>query len=150
MDITIRKMSPQDVDGVYEIEKSCFVSEAWRREDFEELADGNMGEIYTALIAERGGEVCGYICGNCVGGEMEICSVAVSGAHRRTGIARRLISELERQYAPEKAFLEVRVSNAPARALYKSLGFTEIAIRRRYYDSPPEDAIVMEKIFKEK
>lgn len=149
MGITIRKMSPADVDAVYGIEKSCFVSEAWPKADFESLADSDDG-IFTALIAESGGAVCGYICGSCVGGEMEIGSVAVSGAHRRMGVAKMLIAELERRTGPERAFLEVRVSNAPARALYKSLGFTEIAIRRRYYDNPPEDAIVMEKIYKEK
>lgn len=149
MDITVRKMSPADVDGVYEIEKSCFASEAWAKADFESLADCDDG-IFTALVAESGGRVCGYICGSCVGGETEIGSVAVSGAFRRTGIAKKLISELERLTCPEKTFLEVRVSNVPARALYTSLGFEEIGIRRRYYDSPPEDAIVMEKIYKEK
>lgn len=146
MDIIIRKMSPADVEAVYAIELDCFLSEAWARADFESLAD-SVDDVFTALVAERGGDVCGYICGNCVSGEAEIGSIAVAKSFRRMGIARMLISELERLTGPQKAYLEVRVSNAPARALYKSIGFSEIAIRRRYYDNPPEDAIVMEKIY---
>ena len=146
MDIIIRKMLPADVEGVYAIELDCFSSEAWARADFESLAD-NDDDVFAALIAEQGGEICGYICGSCVGGETEIGSIAVAKSFRRMGIARRLIAELERQTDPQKAYLEVRVSNASARALYKAIGFEEIAIRRRYYDNPPEDAIVMEKIY---
>jgi ribosomal-protein-alanine N-acetyltransferase len=37
----------------------------------------------------------------------------------------------------------VRVSNAAARALYESLGFREVAVRRGYYRDPEEDAVVM-------
>jgi ribosomal-protein-alanine N-acetyltransferase len=41
------------------------------------------------------------------------------------------------------ASLEVRVSNTAARALYESLGFYEVAVRRGYYRDPEEDAFVM-------
>ena len=146
MGIIIRKMSPADVGAVYAIELDCFLSEAWARADFENLADG----VFCSLVADCEGTVCGYICGSCVEGEAEIGSIAVAKDYRRMGIARELMAELERITDPQKTYLEVRVSNAPARALYKSLGFEEIAIRRRYYDNPPEDAIVMEKLYKEK
>jgi ribosomal-protein-alanine N-acetyltransferase len=42
-----------------------------------------------------------------------------------------------------KVLLEVRVSNHAARALYESLGFHEIAIRKGYYRDPDEDGLVM-------
>ena len=43
-------------------------------------------------------------------------------------------------------FLEVRVSNVAARALYAQMGFREIGVRRSYYPAPVgrEDAIVLE------
>ena len=145
MDIIIRKLRPEDVDAVYAIECDCFASEAWARQDFADLAEEPEDEVFTALVAERGGEICGYICGSCVAGEMEICSVAVAKNHRRAGTARRLIAELERLTSPEKAFLEVRVSNLPARRLYGSIGFREFGIRMGYYDDPPEDALMMVK-----
>ncbi len=40
--------------------------------------------------------------------------------------------------------LEVRASNAPAIALYRQLGYREVAVRPRYYAEENEDAIVME------
>jgi ribosomal-protein-alanine N-acetyltransferase len=39
--------------------------------------------------------------------------------------------------------LEVRASNAPARALYRSAGFFEHGVRRAYYSDNGEDAIEM-------
>jgi ribosomal protein S18 acetylase RimI-like enzyme len=40
-------------------------------------------------------------------------------------------------------YLEVRESNAPARALYAAHGFTEVGRRKGYYRRPVEDAIVL-------
>ena len=42
-----------------------------------------------------------------------------------------------------EVWLEVRVSNAPAIALYRSFGFRETGRRPRYYDEPVEDALLM-------
>jgi ribosomal-protein-alanine N-acetyltransferase len=39
--------------------------------------------------------------------------------------------------------LEVRISNMPARALYKKLGFELIGLRKDYYINPAEDALVL-------
>jgi ribosomal-protein-alanine N-acetyltransferase len=39
--------------------------------------------------------------------------------------------------------LEVRRSNAPAIALYRSLGYLPVGVRPRYYAEENEDAIVM-------
>jgi [ribosomal protein S18]-alanine N-acetyltransferase len=40
--------------------------------------------------------------------------------------------------------LEVRASNAPALALYRGLGFSELDRRARYYTDTGEDAVVMQ------
>jgi ribosomal-protein-alanine N-acetyltransferase len=40
-------------------------------------------------------------------------------------------------------FLEVRASNLAARELYASLGFTVHSTRKKYYQNPEEDALVM-------
>jgi ribosomal-protein-alanine N-acetyltransferase len=40
-------------------------------------------------------------------------------------------------------FLEVRADNEPARKLYERFGFTEISVRKRYYQPSGVDAIVM-------
>jgi ribosomal-protein-alanine N-acetyltransferase len=41
--------------------------------------------------------------------------------------------------------LEVRRGNAPAIALYRSLGYREVGVRPRYYAEDGEDALVMDK-----
>ena len=41
--------------------------------------------------------------------------------------------------------LEVRQSNAPARALYEKLGYVQAGLRRNYYENPREDAVIMTK-----
>jgi ribosomal-protein-alanine N-acetyltransferase len=75
-------------------------------------------------------------------GESEILNIAVDPAERRTGIARRLLTDA---LARVKGtwFLEVRASNAAAIRLYESAGFTRAGDRPNYYYAPPEDAIVM-------
>ena len=42
----------------------------------------------------------------------------------------------------KEIFLEVRESNTPAIALYESLGFEKIGVRKGYYDKPKEDAVI--------
>jgi len=73
--------------------------------------------------------------------EREILNLAVAPTHRRVGLASQLLNFELRHRAI--FLLEVRESNAAARALYEHWGFVEISRRRDYYDNPPETAIVM-------
>ena len=84
-------------------------------------------------------------------GEAQLLNLSVVPDARRMGIGRALlhqfIDDARRLYA-DQLFLEVRVSNRPAIALYEAAGFMAIARRVAYY--PPsnpaaarEDALVM-------
>jgi ribosomal-protein-alanine N-acetyltransferase len=42
-----------------------------------------------------------------------------------------------------RALLEVRAGNREAVALYESLGFRRLGLRREYYREPLEDALVL-------
>jgi [ribosomal protein S18]-alanine N-acetyltransferase len=67
-------------------------------------------------------------------------------AARRRGIARLLLENLlteARRRGAVEAFLEVRVDNAAARALYLREGFTQVGVRPGYYDGGRVDAVVM-------
>ena len=80
--------------------------------------------------------------------EGNITNVAVRRDCRRQGVAAALLDALEAQGKErELAFLtlEVRQSNAPARALYEKLGYLQAGLRRNYYENPREDAIIMTK-----
>jgi ribosomal protein S18 acetylase RimI-like enzyme len=74
--------------------------------------------------------------------EFEILQLETIPAFRRQGLARKLLRTFTQQNRGN-VFLEVRESNAPARHLYLSEGFTEIARRSEYYSGPCEDAIVL-------
>ncbi len=78
--------------------------------------------------------------------QADILDVAVDPAFRRRGIARALMETVLDEAGKagvETVFLEVRASNAPAIALYTSLGFTPCGKRKNYYTAPREDALLM-------
>ena len=70
---------------------------------------------------------------------MELLNIAVDPAHRRSGVATRLIGNID----SPNLLLEVRESNLEAQNLYQKLGFVEIGRREKYYTEPDETAIVM-------
>jgi len=77
--------------------------------------------------------------------EAEILTLAVEKEFRGQGLGRALVVALLERLRGEGAVrvsLEVRSSNAAARALYASLGFTKAAVRFRYYRDG-EDALVL-------
>ncbi len=78
--------------------------------------------------------------------EADILNITVRPEARRQGIATQLlekIGELSEPRGVTVIHLEVRESNAPARALYEKLGFTVDGIRKNYYESPRENAVLM-------
>jgi len=77
-------------------------------------------------------------------GEAELLRIAVIQTNRRSGIARRLMSECSRRLSADGCLslhLEVRVSNLPAQKLYESLGWRQVSVRKAYY-SDGEDALI--------
>ena len=71
--------------------------------------------------------------------EYEIHTIGVDPAHQGTGIGRSLMAELL-GHADGVVYLEVRTDNAPAIALYESLGFVTVGLRKRYYRASGADA----------
>ncbi|MCL2261001.1 MAG: ribosomal protein S18-alanine N-acetyltransferase [Fibromonadales bacterium] len=77
--------------------------------------------------------------------ECELLYIAVDQAERGKGFAKMLMEYCHRELAALGAksfFLEVRKSNAVAIALYKKLGYAQIAERKKYY-MDGEDAMIM-------
>lgn len=74
--------------------------------------------------------------------EHEVLNVLVAPNQRGQGIGSKLMKTL---LAAKTGiwFLEVREGNVAARSLYTSLGFSDFGRRKRYYQKPYEDAIVM-------
>ena len=90
----------------------------------------------------------GFALGRVTVDEGELLTVAVHPAAQSRGLGRAILNDFHdalRQRGAALCHLEVAEHNAPARALYAALGYTQTGRRRGYYteDRPPQDAIVM-------
>jgi ribosomal-protein-alanine N-acetyltransferase len=146
-EITIDFMKKEDIDQVLAIERTSF-SMPWSGNLF--LSEFRSPLVSTLMVSLSSTApqrtVTGYIVFWLVADEMHILNLAVAPDSRRRGIARRLVlAGIEHAHAKgaRRAFLEVRASNIAAQKLYSSLGFMGTSLRRDYYDSPVEDAVVM-------
>lgn len=116
-----------------------------------QLASEHAQEGGWQFVAEQGdsGRVCGFVCGRTCVGEAELLKIAVARESRRQGIAAQLMAHTLQYLAGQgvdRCFLELRAANLPALALYEGFGFRRTGVRKGYYASPPDDAIIMEKI----
>jgi ribosomal-protein-alanine N-acetyltransferase len=77
--------------------------------------------------------------------EYEIHTIGVDPAYQGRGVGRRMLEELLKIAADSVVHLEVRTDNATAIALYHSVGFTEVGLRKRYYRISGADAYTMRR-----
>ncbi len=76
--------------------------------------------------------------------EYEIHTIGVDPAYQGRGIGRRMMTELLTD-ADSVVYLEVRTDNPTAIALYTSLGFATVGLRKRYYRASGADAFTMRR-----
>jgi [ribosomal protein S18]-alanine N-acetyltransferase len=139
-------MCQQDLETVLDIESASF-SRPWTRAHFLHEIESCHGFPLVALTPE--GALAGYLCLKLVLDEAEILDVAVDGSLRGRGIGRVLVQSalaLGRERGAALVWLEVRVGNREAIALYQRLGFRETGRRKNYYDDG-EDAMLMDYTF---
>ena len=77
--------------------------------------------------------------------EYEIHTIGVDPAYQGQGIGRRMMTDLLDYASDGTVFLEVRTDNEAAIALYESLGFVNVGLRRRYYRASGADAFTMRR-----
>jgi [ribosomal protein S18]-alanine N-acetyltransferase len=78
--------------------------------------------------------------------EYEVHTIGVDPAYQGQGIGRRLLDELLDFAGGGVVYLEVRTDNEAALALYRSTGFEQIGLRRRYYRVSGADAYTMRRV----
>lgn len=96
----------------------------------------------------------GAIVGVCVAmsgiEEMHLLNIVVDRAWHGKGLGRAMLAALYHECRQRRAacvWLEVRPTNAPARALYVREGFEQVGLRKGYYpaEAGREDALVMRR-----
>lgn len=151
----VRTAQLADISVMSKLDHQSPSAAHWSEYQYRRLFDGPDGDpTYFAFIAEDGTGAeandpektpAGFLIAHRIEAEWELQNIVVAARSHRRGIASLLIAELVRQARAHDAstiFLEVRRSNAPARALYKRLGFEEHGLRKGYYQNPYEDAIL--------
>lgn len=144
--VTLRPAEATDLEAVAAIEARSF-GDPWSAVDFQSVL--SLGHtIFLVADSESAKGIAGYVVAVAVVDEAEILNVAVDPILRGNGIGGNLLdaalAEVEKRGA-KSVFLEVRLSNAAARALYRSRRFIEVSRRKGYYRNPPEDALVMRR-----
>jgi len=138
-------MTGKHIDALLPFEQDMFGPEAWSRQSYvNEVADTALRH-YLA-VEDDAGALLGWGGVMVIGPSAEILTIGVVPDARRRGLATKLLhallSEAVRRGA-EECFLEVREDNAAARAFYAAEGFTELGMRRGYYDHGRVNGISM-------
>lgn len=142
MSVTIRPMSVTDLPRVAAIERESFPTPWSFWLFFQELLSPQRYYV----VAEEAGVVVGYAGMSYVLDEGHVTTIAVAPPRRSSGIGSRLLDALieeSRRLGLSFLTLEVRESNAVARALYEKAGFVCEGRRHGYYSAPKEDALIM-------
>ncbi len=146
MYISVKKMNPEHIDSIVEIERAVFPT-PWSENSFYQEIQSVYSQSFVAVMQRADSEkVVGYLSACCVYEECTINRIACHYHYRNKGIGSMLLEHLIRHahIHGAKIFpLEVRESNRAAVALYEKFGFVRVGARKRYYTGPPEDALVM-------
>jgi ribosomal-protein-alanine N-acetyltransferase len=154
--LSIRALSQRDLAQVHAWMQA---SEAprWSEADLALAAEGrsvrSARERRGWVLVEADGQLAGFLIAAAlhlpdVPAECELEYVFVAPGARRSGGGRALVEHLigwANLLPGGEIWLEVRASNAAARQLYQSCGFTEAGVRADYYRDPPEEAVLMRR-----
>jgi len=133
----------RDLPGIHEVDLASFTN-PWTPDMFRAEARSEISRVY--VYRRPSGQVIAYCAVWFILDEMHINNLAVLPEWRQQGVASSLLEhafQQARQTGAARATLEVRASNATARRLYCRLGFRESGVRRGYYTSPAEDAVIL-------
>jgi ribosomal-protein-alanine N-acetyltransferase len=141
--LKIGLVRPEELGLLMEIELETFTS-PWTPEMFEEEMGSPLSQ--TLVARDAAGGLAGFIIFWVLIDEMHILNLAVRKRNRRKGVGLALVKEalrLAHARGARSATLEVREKNEPALKLYEGLGFERAGLRRGYYSSPRDNAVIM-------
>ncbi|WP_077099489.1 ribosomal protein S18-alanine N-acetyltransferase [Mycobacterium terramassiliense] len=146
--VTLGALTPADAERCAELEAQLFPGDdPWPAVAFNRELDAKHNHYVAARVAA--GRLVGYAgisrLGRTPPFEYEVHTIGVDPDYQGQGIGRRLLDELLAFAAGGAVYLEVRTDNEAAIALYRSTGFEQIGLRRRYYRVSGADAYTMRR-----
>ncbi len=138
-------MQAAQIDAVMAVEVAAYPF-PWSRGNF---IDSLAAAYPSRVLLGEAGVLLGYFVAMAGVDEMHLLNITVAPAAQGRGHARTLLEALivlARAQPAHALWLEVRESNAKARAMYSHFGFTEVGTRSGYYPAAlgrREDAVVM-------
>ena len=139
--VEIKKMTPQDIDGVIKIEESAYGDHHWSRDSFLNEISNELAKYYT--LHTQNGELAGYAGCWHILEEAHITTIAVAPTFRNRKFAQCLLKRIIDDCYLQKIkyiTLEVRVSNNAAINLYSKYGFSSFGTRKGYYQNNNEES----------
>lgn len=143
----IRKMTVADVPAVYAIDRIADKG-PWT----EKLFGDCLRVGYDCWVVCIDLKVVGYGITSYGANEAHLLKLAVLPEFQRQGLGQKLLQHLismAKIQGADEMFLEVRVSNTPAKTLYEKYNFVEVGVRKGYYPADEvrgtekEDALTM-------
>ncbi len=138
--IAIRLANRNDVPTILTIATQTATASHWTAEHYSHVAEKGI-----LAIAESLTSLCGFIAVQTLTDDWEIQNLVVLPEFRRNRVAEKLVRNVmqsARNRHATRILLEVRESNAAARAFYEKLGFKMDGTRNGYYKDPRESAIM--------
>ncbi|WP_233251968.1 ribosomal protein S18-alanine N-acetyltransferase [Limnohabitans sp. Jir72] len=142
--VTLRTMTPENLDAVMAIEQAAY-SHPWSRGNFRD----SLNPLFDAQCLWLGDELLGYFLAMHGVEEMHLLNITVAPAHQGEGWGHMMLDALSlisRNVGAQTLWLEVRQSNARALQVYTRYGFVRVGLRKDYYPADRqqrEHAVVM-------
>ena len=142
--MNIRSARLEDVGAMVALARQAPTAAHWGESSYSGLFD-DKAAARISLVAEYAGAIQGFLIARIIGDECELENIVVAERSQRHGVGSALMGALINSVCDRKAksiFIEVRESNAAARALYETCGFSMSGRRELYYRDPQEHAVL--------
>ncbi len=142
--LTIQSLREDHLADVAVLDETLFGS-SWSIDSFR---NDILNNVSANFVICAGVEIIGYAITWMIVDELHINKIAVKTDYQNRGIASWMLDFILQRAQHMKmnsAFIEVRQSNANAIHLYHKFGFEESGVRRNYYESPKENALLMHR-----